>query len=246
MTDKRKIEKVFIMIPTYNESENIRSLLKLILEIKAPLEVVVVDDNSPDGTAAIVREIKESEPRVHLLFRECEKGRGSAGIAGFHYALDHGADAVIEMDADLSHDPKNIPEFIECIRMYDVVVGSRFVPGGRNVRRSFIRNFVTWAANRYIRLILKLKIRDATSGYRCFRREVLEALDMSSAISVGPAVVQELLYKSVMLGFSVHEIPITFVDRHRGISTFSFRLAFQGVIMVFILRYLFSDIRKRQ
>jgi len=232
------------MAPTYNEAENIGPLLKRVLEIGGSVEVVVVDDNSPDGTARIVREIMEREKRVHLVLRERERGRGTAGIAGFRYALDKGADTVIEMDADFSHDPRHIPEFLECIKDYDVVVGSRFVPGGRNVRKGFMRNLVTWFANHYIRLVLGIQIRDATSGYRCFRREALEALDMSRTISVGPSVVQELLYKAVLLGFTVREIPITFVDRYRGMSSFNFRLALQGFIMVLVLRYLFSDIRR--
>jgi dolichol-phosphate mannosyltransferase len=236
--------KVFVMIPTYNEAENIGELTKRILEIEADIEVVVVDDNSPDGTAGIVRQIKERDRRVHLVFREREKGRGTAGIAGFRYALDHGAEVVIEMDADFSHDPKHIPEFLEHIRNYDVVVGSRFVHGGRNVRKGLIRNLVTRVANIYIRTVLGINIRDATSGYRCFRREVLEALDISRTISIGPSVVQELLYKAILKRFTVHEIPITFVDRYRGISSFNFRLALQGFIMVLILRYLFSDIRR--
>ena len=232
------------MIPTYNEAENIGRLLRQILEVGQDIEIVVVDDNSPDGTAKIVREMMERDGRVHLIFREREKGRGTAGIAGFRYALEHGAEVVIEMDADFSHDPKHIPEFLDHIRSYDVVVGSRFVKSGRNVRKGFLRNLVTWGANYYIRLALGIRIRDATSGYRCFRREVLEALDISRTISIGPSVVQELLYKSIMMGYHVYEIPITFVDRYRGISSFNFRLALQGFIMVLILRYLFSDVRR--
>lgn len=244
MTVVKEPGKVFVMIPTYNESENIEPLLKKILDLGRDLQIVVVDDSSPDGTADIVRRIMEQHPQVHLLYRDKERGRGTAGIAGFKYALEHGADTVIEMDADFSHDPKHIPEFLEHIRNYDLVVGSRFVPGGNNVRSGFMRNLVTWGANIYIRLVLGIKIRDATSGFRCFRRETLEAMDMSRTISIGPSVVQELLYKAVMLGFSVHEVPITFIDRYRGISSFNVRLALQGFMMVLILRYLFSDIRR--
>lgn len=239
-----KAKKIFVMIPTYNEADNIAQLIRTILSIEPHLEIVVVDDDSPDGTAQIVKEISSSDSRVHLLWRHHERGRGTAGIAGFKYAMEHGADVIIEMDADFSHDPHMIPEFLKYIDEYDVVVGSRFVRGGKNIRKGFIRNLVTWAANHYIRFVLKIKIQDATSGYRCWRREVLEALDISRTISIGPSVVQELLYKALLLGFSVKEIPITFVDRFRGISSFNFRIALQGFIMVLILRYLFSDIRR--
>lgn len=232
------------MIPTYNEADNIAQLIRTILSIEPDLDIVVVDDDSPDGTAQIVREISAKDSRVHIIWRHNERGRGTAGIAGFKYAMEQGADIIIEMDADFSHDPRMIPKFLKYINEYDVVVGSRFVPGGKNIRKGVIRNFVTWAANLYIRFVLKIKIQDATSGYRCWRREVLEALDISRTISIGPSVVQELLYKALLLGFSVKEIPITFVDRFRGISSFNFRIALQGFIMVLILRYLFSNIRR--
>lgn len=244
-TNEKDPGKIFIMIPTYNESMNIRPLIEQILAIEADIEIVVVDDNSPDGTADIVRDIMKNDNRVHLVFRQDERGRGTAGIAGFIYALDRGADTVIEMDADFSHNPAHIPEFLRHIRNHDLVVGSRFVHGGKDLRKGFIRVFVTWAANRYIRLLLKIKIRDATSGYRCFRREVLEALDMTRTISVGPSIVQELLYKAILMGFTVCEVPIIFEDRHAGISTFNFRLAMQGIITILILRYLFSNFSRR-
>jgi dolichol-phosphate mannosyltransferase len=236
--------KIFVVIPTYNESENIGLLIERVLELVPQVEIVVVDDSSPDGTADIVREWEKRDHRVHLLFRENEKGRGTAGVMGFLFALERGADIVIEMDADFSHDPKHLPEFVREIRNCDVVVGSRFVPGGRNVRSGLRRNLVTWLANIYIRHILHTDIRDCTSGYRCFRREVLEALDLTHTISKGPSVVQELLYKSSLLGFRIKEIPIIFVDRYRGISSFNFRLALQGFIMSLILRYIFSELRR--
>lgn len=245
MTQEKQLPgKVFAMIPTFEEAENIRELIERVLAVNDDIEIVVVDDNSSDGTANIVREMMEKEPRLHLLFRENERGRGTAGIAGFQYALNRGADVIIEMDADFSHDPKHIPEFLELIKEYDLIVGSRFVPGGKNIRPGIIRNMVTRFANLYIRLVLGIKIRDATSGYRCFRREVLEALDISRTISIGPSVVQELLYKSGLMGFRIREIPITFVDRYRGTSSFNFRIAMQAFMMVLILRYLFSDIRR--
>lgn len=239
-------QAVWVMIPSYNEAENIEQLISEINALDIDPQIVVVDDNSPDGTAKIVKRLMDSMKNVHLVLRTEERGRGTAGVAGFKYALDNGAEYVIEMDADFSHHPKHIPDLLKAMEDHDVALGSRFVAGGKNIRKGFIRNLVTVFANIYINLILGVKIKDATSGYRCFKREVLEAIDLDHTVSIGPSVVQELLYKSSLMGFKIKEVPITFVDRYRGMSSFNFRIALQGFIMVLVLRYMFSDIRRIQ
>src|SRR3989338_1076727 len=167
--------KPFVMIPTYNESENIAVLIDKILGLKIKnMNIVVADDNSPDGTWKIVEEISKKNKNVHLLLRKTDKGRGSAGKDGFIYCLKHGADIVIEMDADMSHDPKYIPLMIDELKNADLILGSRRVEGAEEVGRSSIRRIITFLANLYIRIILGLKARDCNSGFRCFKRKVLE------------------------------------------------------------------------
>lgn len=236
--------KTMVVVPTYNEKENITRLIGEILSLKIEgLDILVVDDNSPDGTAAIVEEISKNDPRVHLLLRKTLKGRGAAGKDGFRYALNRGADYIIEMDADFSHDPKFIPDFLEAIKDCDVVIGSRFIKGGRDIGRGFKRSFISLLGNTYVRGVLKLKIRDCSSGYRCFRSRVLEAINLDNTVSLGPAVLHELLYKSILYGFRVKEIPIVFVDRKYERSKFNFRIMLEGFLMVLILKFLFSRLR---
>jgi dolichol-phosphate mannosyltransferase len=177
-------------------------------------------------------------PRIHVLHRTKTRGRGLAGIAGLRYALNWGAEAVVEMDADFSHDPKYLPVLIAGLSEADVVLGSRFVPGGADVGRGWIRHSITVFANWYIRLVLGIRIKDCTSGYRAFRRRVLETVDVDTMISRGPAIVQEILYSSLLSGFRVKEIPIVFIDRQRGSSTFNFKIMYEGFVMIPVLKYL--------
>lgn len=236
--------KTMIMIPTYNEKENIKKLLESILALKIKdMDILVVDDDSPDGTAKIVEEISKKEPGVHLLLRKALKGRGAAGKDGFRYALNHGADYIIEMDADFSHDPKYIPDFLDAVKDCDVVLGSRFVKGGKDVGRGIIRQLISLLGNIYVRKALGIKIHDCSSGYRCFRRKVLETINLDNTVSLGPAVVHEFLYKSILYGFKVKEIPIIFVDRKYEHSKLNFRIIMEGFLMVLILKFLFSRIR---
>lgn len=227
------------MIPTFNEADNIQSLIGEILKTDEEVEVLVVDDDSPDGTAILVEKIAKQNSRVHLLLRKEERGRGKAGIAGFLKALELGADYVIEMDGDFSHHPRYIPAFLEAIKRYDVVIGSRMVLGGGEKRgRSFLRCLITKFANYYIRLIFQINIKDCTSGYRCFRREVLETLPLKQMISRGPSIVEEVLYACFLKGFSFKEIPIIFEDRKWGKSNLNFWKLLNTLIM--ILRFRFS------
>lgn len=239
-------ERLFVMIPTFNERENIPRLLSEIWALELPgLEVVVVDDASPDGTGELLDELALSMPGLHVLHRREERGRGTAGIAGFKYALAQGADLIVEMDADFSHHPSHLPDLVRAADGCDVVVGSRFVPGGRDQDRGLIRHLITRVANFYIRRVLKIAdVHDCTSGYRLFRRAVLEAIRMDNTVSLGPSIVQELLYKAALLGFKIREVPIVFIDRKRGKSTFSWRIMVQSFLMTLILRFLFSRLRR--
>ncbi len=230
--------KTMIMIPTYNEAENIEKLVTEIFGYAPGVDILVVDDNSPDGTGQIIDSVSAQDPRVHILHRKKLRGRGLAGIAGLRYALNWGAEAIVEMDADFSHHPKHLPDLLKGLEEADVVLGSRFVRGGADVGRGWLRHAITVFANWYIRMILGLKIRDCTSGYRVFKREVLEAIDVDSLISRGPAIVQEILYSSILSGFRVKEVPIVFIDRQRGNSSFNFRIMYEGFMMIPILRYL--------
>jgi dolichol-phosphate mannosyltransferase len=227
------------MIPTYNEKENIGNLIREILSLKIPsLHIVVVDDNSPDGTSEIVKELSKEHREVELFLRTTGKGRGSAGIAGFRYALEHGADYVVEMDADFSHHPKYIPYLLKAIQDADMVIGSRFVNGGKDVNRGIFRRIITLLAGIYVKILLGLKIRDVSSGYRCFKRKVLEAIELDSMVSTGPSIVSEVFYRTHLKGFSITEIPIEFMDRVHGQTKLNSIILIKTLLMVLKLKQL--------
>ena len=227
------------MIPTYNEKENIGNLINRILELKIKnLHIVVIDDNSPDETWKIVQNISKKKKNVHLLLRKIKRGRGYAGKDGFIYCLRHGADAVIEMDGDISHNPKYIPLMLKELKDVDLILGSRRVKGGKEIGRGFIRKLVTYFANLYIRILLGLKVKDCNSGFRCFKRKVLEKIDLNKIESKGPAILQEVLFKAHLKGFKIKEIPITFVNRKKGKSKLGIKQLASGYFMVTKLKFL--------
>jgi len=229
--------KPFVMIPTYNEKENIADLINKILGLKIKnLHIVVVDDNSPDGTWRIAQKISKNKKNVHLLLRKTKRGRGYAGKDGFVYCLKHNADVIIEMDADLSHDPKYIPLMLKELDSADLVLGSRRVKGSNEIGRGIIRRAITYFANLYIRLLLGLKVKDCNSGYRCFKREVLEKISPEKLESKGPAIIQEVLFKAYLKGFKIKEIPITFVNRIKGSSKLGVKQLAIGYFMVLKLK----------
>jgi len=207
------------MIPTYNERDNIAGLIRDILELDPSFGVVVVDDDSPDGTSREVAAIGEKEPRVHLITRKNKKGRGTAGIEGMLYAVELGAKFIIEMDADYSHHPRYIPALVEAMQDCDIAIGSRAVAGGRETGRGAIRIGITQFANKFIRAVMGLPVMDCTSGFRCFKRQVLQAIGLENMVSVGPSIVEEILYACHLQGFKIREIPIVFEDRVKGQST---------------------------
>lgn len=225
------------MIPTYNEAENIGPLLEAILAAGSDWEALVVDDDSPDGTWKIVERRAAEEPRVHLLRRTTDRGRGLAGIAGFRRALELGADWVLEMDGDFSHDPRHIPEFVAACESADLIVGSRLVEGGGERGRSAFRRRITALASLFIRLMLALPIQDPTSGYRLFSRALLEAMPWEAMRARGPEVLQEILVAARARGFKMIEIPIQFEERRAGTSTFSAAIMIRSFLCVLRLRF---------
>ena len=231
--------KVFVMIPTYNERESIKNLIDSILKLRIKnLNIVVVDDNSPDGTWKIVEDISKRNKNVHLLLRKKDKGRGVAGRDGFVYCLKQNADVIVEMDADFSHDPKYIPLMLKELKNTDLVLGSRRVKGSKEIGRSPIRRAITNIANLYTRLMLGLKVKDCNSGFRCFKRKVLEKINLQKLESKGPAIVQEVLFKAHLKGFRIKEIPITFANRTKGISKLGIAQLAAGYFMVLKLKIL--------
>ncbi|MFT5285543.1 MAG: dolichol-phosphate mannosyltransferase [Planctomycetota bacterium] len=236
---------VICTVPTYNESENILLLANELLALGPRVQVLVIDDDSPDRTWELVQQASSSEPRLHLLHRTTERGRGVAGRDGFLKALEMGADLVIEMDADFSHHPRFISSMISKLlesnrngHELGLVLGSRGVPGGSDGDRSFARRLLTQIANFYIRIFLGVSVWDCNSGFRCWRASTLRSICVENTFSTGPAIVQELLFKTARAGIAIGEIPIEFVDRVRGESTLTMRILFQGYTMVLRLRWM--------
>jgi len=228
-------EQALVIIPTYNEKENVRGIVELVLSQTAGLEVLVVDDNSPDGTAAIVTEMAQANPRVHLLSRAGKLGLGTAYIAGFKWGLARGYAYLIEMDADFSHDPREIPNMLKAIQQADLVLGSRYIDGIRVVNWPLSRLFLSKGASYYVRIITGLPIHDPTGGFKCFRRIVLETIPLDDVRSNGYAFQIEMTHKAWMMGFRVREIPITFADRYAGQSKMSGHIVREALWMVWSL-----------
>lgn len=229
-------EKSLIIIPTYNELENISRLIPELLNSYENLDILVVDDNSPDGTGNYIGELTKKNERVKLIKREKKRGLGTAYIAGFKYALLHNYDYIFEMDADFSHDPKEIKNLLEAIKEYDLVLGSRYVRGVNVINWPMRRLLLSYSANKYTRFITGMKIQDATGGYKCFRRKVLESINLDKIKSNGYAFQIEMTFKAWKKGFKVGEIPIIFFDRVKGTSKMSKKIVREAIFMVWKLR----------
>ena len=225
-------KKVVIVIPTYNERENIQELLLRILDLKASehLLLLVVDDNSPDETADAVSSLAQREKDIHLLVRKGKRGRGTAGIEGFKKALTFNPDYIMEMDADFSHRPEDILRLLEAIDECDMAIGSRFVPGGRDAERNIARKLITFLVRYFLRFYLKIPVKDVSSGFRCFKKYVLEKIDLDNLKSEGPSIVQEILYKAFLSGYTIKEVPITFQDRKKGETKLTLSLLFKTLL----------------
>ncbi|MGH9418584.1 MAG: polyprenol monophosphomannose synthase [Thermoanaerobaculia bacterium] len=231
-------ERSLVIVPTYNEKENIAKLISAVLSKDPSIDVLVVDDGSPDGTGALVDAIAASEPRVHAIHRAAKLGLGTAYVAGFRWALERDYAFIFEMDADFSHSPEKLPHFLHAIRSADVVIGSRYQNGQVNVVNwPMSRLFLSYSANIYARTITGVPIFDATGGFKCFRREVLEAIDLSDVKSNGYAFQIEMTFRAWKKGFRIVEIPIVFVDRTEGSSKMSKRIVREAVWMVWRLRW---------
>lgn len=232
---------VYVVVPTYNEADNLAALAERLLSLDVPgLRLLVVDDASPDGTGDIADALAQANPnRVEVMHRAGKLGLGTAYVAGFRHALRAGADYVVQMDADFSHSPSYVPKLLEGARRYDVVVGSRYVPGGSTDERwSFWRYLLSWWANQcYSRLILGLKVRDATAGFKCFRRQVLDTIDLTAVGSSGYIFQVEMAYLCERLGFRVLEIPIHFEDRRIGRSKMSVPVKLEAAWRVWQIKW---------
>ena len=229
--------RALVVVPTFNEADNIVKLIPRILSTGTHFEVLVVDDNSPDGTARAVQSMMDSDPRIHLLQREKKLGLGTAYVAGFKYALDKGFDFVFEMDADFSHDPAELPTLFEKAQQCDLVIGSRYVSGVNVVNWPIRRLLLSYMANVYTRWITGMPVRDATGGFKCYRRIVLEHIDLDAIHSNGYAFQIEMNFLSWKKGFRICEIPIIFVDRRVGISKMSKNIISEAAWLVWKLKF---------
>ncbi len=228
--------KSLIIIPTYNELNNIQSLIPDIIELYPNMHILVVDDNSPDGTGEYVRRLGEKDDRIKVLQRAGKMGLGSAYCEGFRYMLDNGYDLAFQMDADYSHDPKEIKSFLKEIEKNDLVIGSRYISGVNVINWPMRRLLLSYFANVYTRIITGMPVRDATGGFKCFRRKVLEAIDLSKIRSNGYAFQIEMNFKAFKKGFKIKEIPIVFTDRVEGTSKMSKKIVREAITMVWKLR----------
>jgi dolichol-phosphate mannosyltransferase len=228
--------KAVVIVPTYNERDNLPRLLPRILEQGPEIHALVVDDNSPDGTGALVDEMAESEPRIHAIHRDGKRGLGTAYVTGFKWALDHGFDYVFEMDADFSHDPDDLPRLLAAAREGDVAVGSRWVGDGGTRNWSLLRTFISRGGSRYAKVILGVPVNDLTSGFKCFSNYVLSSLDLDSIHSNGYAFQVEVNFRCHKLGYQITEVPIVFVDRRVGQSKMSAWIVLEAMAVVWKLR----------
>jgi dolichol-phosphate mannosyltransferase len=231
-------ERALVIIPTYNERSNVLRIVEAVLERDSRLEVLVVDDVSPDGTGALVGEVATENTRIHLIERGQKLGLGTAYVAGFKWALERGYDYIFEMDADFSHDPGHLPQFLEAIKGADLVLGSRYRHGKVTVVNwPMARLLLSYFANIYARIVTGLPLDDATGGFKCFRRSVLEAINLDDVRSNGYAFQIEMSFRAWRRGFRIVEIPIVFVDRQEGQSKMSKRIVREAVWMVWRLRW---------
>ena len=229
--------KTLIIIPTYNEIDNLSPLLKEIFSYAPETDILIVDDNSPDGTGDLADEFHQQNAHVHVLHRAGKLGLGTAYIEGFKYAIEHTYDAAFEMDADFSHDPRYLPDFLKAIVNADLVIGSRYIPGGDTPNWTILRRLISGGGNIFARFMLGIPVHDCTAGYRCYRRKVLESIDLDSIQSQGYAFQIELAYRVMQHGFKIVETPIVFMDRRVGKSKMSRKIVIEGFTYVIKARF---------
>ena len=239
--------KTLIIIPTYNERQNIEPLFEAIFTVNNDVNILIVDDNSPDKTYELVEELSQNlyKDRVFLLRRAGKLGLGTAYVAGFKWALERGYDYIMEMDADFSHNPIYINDFLREIKTADLVIGSRYVHGGGVVNWGIGRKFISRGGGIYSRIILGIPVNDVTGGYKCFRREVLESIDLDSVKSNGYSFQIEMNYRTYLKGFRIKEVPIIFEDRRVGQSKMSRKIFMEAIMMVWRLRLAKDELKRR-
>jgi len=235
------MNEILIIIPTYNEHENVRGIASTVFAVCPDADILFVDDNSPDGTGKIIDDMAASDSRVHVIHKQDKQGLGRAYIAGFKWALERSYTFVFEMDADYSHDPRAIPTFISAVENADLVLGSRYLNGIRIVNWPLNRLILSKAASLYVRLITGMPFTDPTGGYKCFRRNVLEAIDLNRIKSNGYSFQIEMTHTAWKLGFRIVEIPIIFEDRRSGHSKMNSSIVREALLMVLRLRFRFSQ-----
>lgn len=229
--------KVIVVIPTYNEIENIREIIQAVLSAVKDINILVVDDNSPDGTAAAIEELMQTNEHIHILKRAGKLGLGTAYCDGFRWCLDNGFDYIFEMDADFSHDPNELPNFLKEMNNYDLVIGSRYLTGMNVVNWPLRRLILSYGASIYTRIITGIKIKDTTGGFKCFNAEVLRKIDLTKIHSNGYGFQIEMNYKMWKKGARIKEIPIIFVDRRSGKSKMNKSIIWEAIFLVWKLRF---------
>ena len=236
--------KTLIIIPTYNEVDNLRPLLNEIFVQVPDSDILIVDDNSTDGTGKLADEIHNEHRQVNVIHRPGKLGLGTAYLAGFKYAIAHDYDAAFEMDADFSHDPRYLPAFLKAIEHADLVIGSRYIPGGGTPDWSLSRRLISGGGNIFARFMLGIPIHDCTAGFRCYRYEVLRSIDLDTIQSQGYAFQVELVYRIMKQGFRIVEIPIIFIDRRIGKSKMSYKIVMEA--FTYVLRKRFGIGKKSE
>lgn len=231
-------KRALIIFPTYNEKENIEAIATAVLAVDESINVLIVDDNSPDGTGQIADRLAAGNEKVSVLHRSEKAGLGTAYIHGFKWALERKYDYIFEMDADFSHSPEYITDFLEAIKDNDLVLGSRYICGVNVVNWPMSRLLLSYFANVYTRLVTGLPVRDATGGFKCFRREVLESIDLDKVKSNGYTFQIEMTMRAKVRGFRIREIPIVFTDRQHGASKMSKKIVREAIWMVWLLRLM--------
>ena len=231
------MKQSLIIIPTFNEADNVTKIIPEVLAQHEGFHILIVDDNSPDGTASLVKAMQKTNPRIHSIERPSKLGLGTAYVAGFKYALAHGFDFIFEMDADFSHDPKMLLRLLEKAEDADLVIGSRYISGVNVVNWPLRRLILSYSANLYTRIITGLPVKDATAGFKCYRRAVLESFDLDSIKSNGYSFQIETNFLAWKHGFRVSEVPIVFTDRREGESKMSKHIVYEAAWMVWKLKF---------
>lgn len=229
-------DKTLIIVPTYNEKENLPLLAQAVFEVVPQVHILVVDDGSPDGTGELADELAAKDERIQVMHRTAKEGLGKAYVAGFHWALERDYEFVFEMDCDFSHRPEHLPDFLAAAQKADLVLGSRYIKGGGTENWGLMRKFISRGGNIYAQTILGLPYKDLTGGFKCFRRRVLEALDLNNLYSFGYAFQIELTYRAHKKGFNIAQVPIIFPDRTRGESKMSGKIFKEAFVTVWKLR----------